>query len=237
MASSMLINLLVAASSSGLVVDAVKSVIRSIDDDSNEVYGNADNFNYVKTETISTPSSSTINDETNSSNMVVTQLDESLSIVPNEVIVNQLEDPAECEEELIHFINNDNLDASSQSRAVSYLESLFEKSDIHAQIVISRAYLTALKTNDTKLINGILYVISSFRYEEVYPIGQTIAIAAINLKDRESAANAIRAFEYWKKPEAITFLEQIDVASPWIHKYKTKVIESLKERDERQWQH
>lgn len=152
------------------------------------------------------------------------------NFIVNQVRIENEEDKDKHEEELYELLKSEEYEAGINSKAEEFANILISSSKDSTQIIINKIYLKALYDCDYTLINSLLYVISSIKYEDIYPVGQTIALAAANLEDRESAANAIRAFEYWGKIDTIKFLDQVKYSSPWIEKYKQKVIKRLSEK-------
>lgn len=72
----------------------------------------------------------------------------------------------------------------------------------------------ALESQDENVFIGILHALSHFDYKDVYPEGQLIA--AVGLVYDNDAVNefALKAFENWDEPGALSYLRRIK--APWL---------------------
>lgn len=83
--------------------------------------------------------------------------------------------------------------------------------------------------NNHSIITGILRVISHFNFDQVYPNGQTIALASLIHTNAEVRECGMRAYENWGTIESIRVLENIKCHEDWLESYREKVIQDLKE--------
>jgi hypothetical protein len=91
---------------------------------------------------------------------------------------------------------------------------------------LSRIYVNNFQ--NTKILIGILQVISRFGREEIYPIGETIALASLSHKEEVVQETAIRVFESWGGESSLKILENVSVSSNWVKEYLDEVISDLK---------
>lgn len=77
---------------------------------------------------------------------------------------------------------------------------------------------------------GALHIISHISYQEVYPLGQAIAINAIGHSNNEIAEYGIKCFENWDNKDGIEKLSAIKFSSSWLQEYANDVIDELKNR-------
>jgi hypothetical protein len=77
------------------------------------------------------------------------------------------------------------------------------------------------------ILTGILRVISRFDYADIYPEGQTMALAAISHVNSEVQECGIRAFEHWHSLHSLYILERTKGNTPWLQEYIDLVIEDL----------
>jgi len=81
--------------------------------------------------------------------------------------------------------------------------------------------------SNEEVVVGILRVISRINYDEIKPVGQTLAMAALVHKNIIVVETAIRAFENWGKYEAIEYLKKVKIAEKWLNTYYKNVIKYL----------
>jgi hypothetical protein len=91
---------------------------------------------------------------------------------------------------------------------------------------LSELYIDNFQKTD--ILIGILRVISRFTREEINPIGDTIALAALLHKDEEVQETAIRAFESWGGEKSLKILQEASVTSKWVQEYLSEVISDLR---------
>lgn len=85
--------------------------------------------------------------------------------------------------------------------------------------------------SDEVIIIGILRIIGRFEPNQIFPQGQTIALAALNHSNIEIKELGIRAFEKWGSHESLEILKNIQVDTPpWLKEYIEDVIKDLKEQ-------
>ncbi len=80
-----------------------------------------------------------------------------------------------------------------------------------------------------KVLLALLKVIAHFDYDEVFPVGQTMALAAISHKSVEVKECGIRAYENWEHTESLAILGQTEVQPSWLNQYLLDVVSDLKE--------
>ena len=78
------------------------------------------------------------------------------------------------------------------------------------------------------IIVGILRTIARIDYYEIYPEGQTIAIASFSHKNSEVQECGVRAFESWGTLQSLEILENLKVSTHWIQEYINEVVSDLR---------
>jgi len=81
--------------------------------------------------------------------------------------------------------------------------------------------------NDTKILGGILHIISRFDELEMHPQGQTMALAAFNHSSDEIKELGVRAFEHWGSKNSLRILQDVSVETKWLQDYINQVVEDL----------
>jgi len=80
--------------------------------------------------------------------------------------------------------------------------------------------------NQTILI-GILRILGRFEENDIFPHGQTMALAAIVHKSAEIKELGVRAFENWGSMNSLTILKAIKVEPQWVQDYIDQVTLDL----------
>lgn len=83
--------------------------------------------------------------------------------------------------------------------------------------------------HDTRIIIGLLQIISHIEYFEIYPQGPTMAVAALSHVDSEVRECGIRAFENWGTVESLNVLRNLRCQEKWLQEYVQQVISDLEE--------
>ncbi len=83
---------------------------------------------------------------------------------------------------------------------------------------------------DEKIAIGVLRIIGRFEPSEIFPQGQTIALAALIHKSDEIKELGVRAFEKWCSYESYEILKSVQVESKWLSDYIDAVIEDFEDQ-------
>lgn len=84
--------------------------------------------------------------------------------------------------------------------------------------------------SDEIIIIGILRIIGRFDPIQIFPQGQTIALAALTHKNDEIKELGIRAFEHWCSIESLNILKKLDLEKEWLKEYVNEVITDFEEQ-------
>jgi hypothetical protein len=86
--------------------------------------------------------------------------------------------------------------------------------------------------SNPRIIIGILRIISRTPYEEMYPEGLTIALAALSHSNVEVKECGVRVFENWGSLQSLKVLEallnNLEIEQSWLRDYVNKVIQGLR---------
>lgn len=86
--------------------------------------------------------------------------------------------------------------------------------------------------NNSRILFGLLHILSHIRYEVIYPYGQIIALAALSHKSVEVKEGAVRAFENWANTDSLKYLKTVKCEEKWLAEYIDEVISQLEEEIE-----
>lgn len=81
--------------------------------------------------------------------------------------------------------------------------------------------------HDPAIVAGILRVIGRFSEFDIFPQGYTMALSALNHKNKEIQELGIRAFEEWGTVGSLNVLKQLRSDTKWIQDYINEVITDL----------
>ena len=81
---------------------------------------------------------------------------------------------------------------------------------------------------DAHILVGLLRIIARFDYLDVYPEGQTMAVAALSNSKDEVRECGIRAFESWATLDSLRVLENLRVSTGWLQEYVNQVVADLR---------
>jgi hypothetical protein len=128
--------------------------------------------------------------------------------------------------QFISYLLDDDFEYGMESKAhILVLEQM------RINAVVTKNWLNKIYVDNfenAEILIGILRVIARFERDEIYPIGDTIAIASLSHKDEIVQETAIRTFESWGGFNSIKILENVTVSSKWVQSYLYEVISDLK---------
>ncbi len=132
---------------------------------------------------------------------------------------------------LISMLASEECETGISNPSEAFFVGLLTVDPINALNVLSTVFMNSysLEPKKISILVGTLHLISHLDYEQVYPVGQALAIAAISHKHTEVAEYGIKCFENWRNPDGITKLKAIRFSTKWLQDYADDVIEELSE--------
>lgn len=133
------------------------------------------------------------------------------------------------ERNFLATIQNTNFKPGEDNRATEMMSQLLAEEPDETLILLNDYFIDHY--DDERLCVKILTMLNDYKYEELKPMGQTIALASISNKSSRVKSAAFNLFAHWACPEALKLLLQVDAPQqPWIAmKYKS-VKESLEKK-------
>ncbi len=115
------------------------------------------------------------------------------------------------------------------SNSESYMKELCAKYPVDC---ILKALMQVYSSNllNSKILEGVLVMVSCVSYETAAPDGQVMAMGLLSNRELEIRDRAIQCFEKWNSKKGIPVLKSLDCHPKWLQKYVEKVITYL-ERD------
>ena len=103
----------------------------------------------------------------------------------------------------------------------------FVRAHMKRNRLLTKDWLNRLFTEyfpNIPVLVGLLRIIARLDYLDIYPQGQTMALAALSHKDVEILECGIRAFENWETIDSLKVLENLKVSTAWLQEYVDKVV-------------
>lgn len=133
------------------------------------------------------------------------------------------------ESKFLATIQNTNFKAGEDNQATEMMSQLLAEEPDETLILLNDYFIEHY--DDERLCVKILTLLNDYKYDELKPMGQTIALASISNKSSRVKSAAFNLFAHWACPEALKLLLQVDVPQqPWIAMKYNSVKESLEKK-------
>jgi len=127
----------------------------------------------------------------------------------------------------IQILNDSNFEYGYSSSAEQFILKALDSYGIYVREWINEVFIDNF--SNEAVLESILRIISHFSYQDMYPQGMTMAIAALSHESIVVKENAIRAFENWENKESLEYLKSISVCDQWLNEYLLQVITYLED--------
>ena len=132
--------------------------------------------------------------------------------------------------ELISLIRNEAFEYGIDTKADALVRRYMELNPLLTKEWINAIFVDNFA--DVFILVGLLRIIARLDYTEIFPQGQTMAVAALSHKNTEVKDCGIRAFESWGTIESLKILGNLTVGIRWLQEYIDDVVSDLrKEHD------
>lgn len=140
-----------------------------------------------------------------------------------DIVVSQLSN------EIQKIILHDEFIDGEISRSELYMKEICNNYPID---YVLKALMQVYASNllETRILEGVLAMLSCVPYDTVAPDGQIMAIGLLSNKELEIRDRAIQCFEKWNSKKGVSILRSLECHPKWLQKYVEKVIIYL-ERD------
>lgn len=129
--------------------------------------------------------------------------------------------------ELENMLKNDEFDVGYESKSSIYFKKIMEQNQIEAKEALQRCFVD--NYSNAKIIYGTLSIISDIEYDDVYPVGQAIALGSGNHINDDIKEATIRVFEHWCNEESLKLINNISFSDKWLDNYRLRVINDIRE--------
>ncbi|HDJ89352.1 MAG TPA: hypothetical protein ENG40_01490 [Thermoprotei archaeon] len=128
---------------------------------------------------------------------------------------------------LIAIIEEQEFEYGFESPAERFIKEKLRVNSFVAKEWLNKLFLQMF--DNAHIIIGILQAISHLNYSEIFPTGQTMALAALSHKNAEVRECGIRAFESWCNYESLKVLKTVHYPEKWLQDYVNQVIKDIEE--------
>lgn len=133
------------------------------------------------------------------------------------------------ERKFLETIQNTIFKTGEDNQATEMMSQLLAEEPDETLILLNDYFIDHY--DDDRLCVKILTLLNDYKYEELKPMGQTIALASISNKSSRVKSAAFNLFAHWACPEALKLLLQVEVPQqPWIAMKYNSVKESLEKK-------
>lgn len=133
------------------------------------------------------------------------------------------------ERQFLSTIQNTNFKVGEDNQATEMMARLLEVYHDETLILLNDYFVEHY--DDERLCVKILTLLNDYKYDELKPMGQTIALASISNKSSRVKSAAFNLFAHWACPEALKLIEQVEEPQqPWIAMKYNAVKNSLEKK-------
>jgi hypothetical protein len=131
---------------------------------------------------------------------------------------------AQC---LINLILEQDFEYGFLSSADKYTQDVITRYPSDTKELLNDLFI--IHYGDTRIVIGILQIISHIDYMLISPNGPTMALAALAHRDPEVRECGIRAFENWNSAESLKVLRNTHCQEKWLQNYLEEVVANLEQ--------
>ena len=128
--------------------------------------------------------------------------------------------------ELISLIRNEEFEYGIDTKADALVRRYMELNPLLTKEWINTIFVDNFA--DVFILVGLLRIIARLDYTEIYPQGQTMALAALSHENTEVKECGVRAYESWGTIDSLNELERLKVGTQWLQEYIDDVVLDLK---------
>lgn len=129
----------------------------------------------------------------------------------------------------LNKIQNTRFKDGEDNQATDFMAKLLSEEREETLIMLNDFFIGHY--DDEKLCVKILTLLNDYKYDELKPFGQTIALASISNKSSRVKSAAFNLFAHWACPEALKLISQVEVPQqPWIAMKYNSVKKSLEKK-------
>lgn len=129
--------------------------------------------------------------------------------------------------ELISLIRNEEFEYGIDTKADVLVRRYMELNPLLTKEWLNTIFVDNFA--DVFILVALLRIIARLDYTEIYPQGQTMALAVLSHENTEVKECGVRAFESWGTVHSLKILENLTVGIQWLQEYIDDVVSDLRE--------
>ena len=129
--------------------------------------------------------------------------------------------------ELISLIQNEEFEYGIDTKADAFVRHYLNLDPPLTKEWINTIFIDNFA--DVFISVGLLRIIARLDYAEIYPQGQTMALAALSHENTEVKECGVRAYESWGTIDSLNELESLEVGIQWLQEYIDNVVSDLRQ--------
>lgn len=128
--------------------------------------------------------------------------------------------------ELLELVQEEDFEYGMGTRADELVRHHMMLNDLATKSWLNSIFVESF--SNIPILLGLLRIIARIDYLDIYPEGQTMALAALSHRDTSVKECGVRAFESWESAEGLKILENLSVAPQWLQEYIDQVVYDLR---------
>lgn len=125
--------------------------------------------------------------------------------------------------DILSIISQDEFIDGETSQSSVFIVEAQENGEIeYIKDALMELYLQ--KTRDSHVLEGIMVMISSVKYDEIAPQGPIMALGLLQHEDLSIRDRAIQCYEQWNSKKGLEPLKSLNCHPKWLQRYVEKVI-------------
>jgi len=129
-------------------------------------------------------------------------------------------------EELLSLLSDEDFEYGVDTKADAMVRRQMSLNKLATKSWLNTLFVENF-ANSSVLI-GLLRIIARLDYVDVYPEGQTMAVAALSNSNAGVQECGVRAFEGWGTVQSLRILENLTVSASWLQDYVDHVVADLR---------
>lgn len=133
----------------------------------------------------------------------------------------------------LRLIKSTQFTSGEDNQATETLSKLLTKNKDATLSLIEEYFINAMSKEkmDESLLVKILSMLNDYDYGDLFPVSQTIALCAFNVKSVKVRAASFNLFGHWGNCESLNLLSKYEEPEePWLKMKYNTLLHSLKER-------
>ena len=129
---------------------------------------------------------------------------------------------------ILSIIREQELEYGYESPAEQFIREKLSEAPAVAKEWLGNLFLEYFDAPD--VLVALLHAISHFDYNDIFPTGQMMALAALRYQNPEVRESAVRAFENWGNSDSLLkVLRAIRFREEWLQNYVEQVVRDLEQ--------